>query len=126
MTTPTSELWVDDIRLSDPVSQTGTAASVDARLTASDVGSFAVTYVRQNGQFRQINQDPTYRGSDVLQMAGNLRLERFLPAGLGLAMPLTVSYARTGINPELLPAPTSAAMRSRGSESPIPAVPPSA
>ncbi|MEP7175464.1 MAG: hypothetical protein ABI860_02850 [Gemmatimonadales bacterium] len=102
VTTPEVELWVDDIRLSEPVSQTGRAASVDARLTASDVGSFSMAYVRQNGQFRQINENPSYRGSNVLQMAGNLRLERFLPTGLGLAIPLTVSYARTGIDPELL------------------------
>ena len=70
---------MDDIRLSEPVSQTGTAASVDARLAASDVGNLTVAYVRQNGQFRQINQDPSYRGTDVLQLAGNLRLDRFLP-----------------------------------------------
>ena len=53
---------------------------MDARLAASDVGSVTVAYVRQNGQFRQINEDPSYRGTDVLQMAGNLRLDRFLPA----------------------------------------------
>ncbi|MBA3497526.1 MAG: cell surface protein SprA, partial [Gemmatimonadales bacterium] len=102
VTTPAVELWVDDVRLSEPVSQTGNAASVDARLSASDVGSFTMAYVRQNGQFRQINENPSYRGSNVLQVAGNLRLERFLPTGLGLAMPLTLSYARTGIDPELL------------------------
>ena len=102
VTTDESELWVDDIRLTDPVSQTGIATSVDARLTASDVGAVSVAYVRQNGQFRQINQDPSYLGTNVLQAAGNVRLDRFLPTGLGLAMPLTVSYARTGINPELL------------------------
>ena len=97
-----AELWVDDIRLSDPVSQTGTAMSVDARLAASDVGSFSASYVRQNGQFRQINQDPSYRTSNAFQFGGNLRLERFLPTSLGLAVPLTVNYARTGVDPELL------------------------
>jgi len=102
VTTTESELWVDDIRLSDPVSQTGTASSVDAKLTMSDVGSIAVAYVRQNGQFRQINQDPSYLSSNVLQASGNLRLDRFLPTGLGLAMPLTLTYARTAVNPELL------------------------
>jgi hypothetical protein len=102
VTTDAAELWVDDIRVSDPVSQTGTAASLDARLVASDVGSFAVSYVRQNGQFRQINQDPTYLGKDVLQMNGSLRLERFLPASLGLAIPLTITRASTGITPDLL------------------------
>ena len=29
VTVPLVELWVDDIRLSDPVSQTGTAMSLD-------------------------------------------------------------------------------------------------
>ncbi|HEU5042161.1 MAG TPA: hypothetical protein VFT84_15135 [Gemmatimonadales bacterium] len=96
------ELWVDDIRLSDPVSQTGTAMSVDARLAASDVGTFSAAYIRQNGQFRQINQDPTYRSSDVFQFGSNLRLERFLPTSLGLSVPLTMNYTRTGVNPELL------------------------
>ena len=102
VTVPTVELWVDDIRLSEPVSQTGTAASVDARLVASDVAGLSVAYVQRNGQFRQINEDPSYRGSNVLQMAGNVRLDRFLPDGLGLAVPLTVNYSRTGVNPELL------------------------
>jgi hypothetical protein len=76
--------------------------AVDARLAASDVANFSAAYVRQNGQFRQINQDPTYRSTDVLQFGGNLRLERFLPTSLGLAVPLTVNYTRTGVNPELL------------------------
>jgi hypothetical protein len=102
VTTTTMELWVDDIRLSDPVSQIGTAASIDARLTASDVANVSVAYTRQSGQFRQINQDPSYRASGALQVTGNLRLERFLPTSFGLAMPLTVSYSRLGVNPELL------------------------
>ena len=102
VTTEEAELWVDDIRLTDPVSQTGTAASVDARLVASDVAALSVAFIKQNGQFRQINQDPSYLGTDVLQMGGNLRLERFLPTNLGLAVPVTVAYARTATNPELL------------------------
>jgi hypothetical protein len=102
VTAPESELWVDDVRLTDPVSQTGTAASLDAKLTASDVGDLSVAYVRKNGQFRQLNEDPSYLGTNVLQVGGNLRLERFLPTSLGLAIPVTLSYARTGTDPELL------------------------
>jgi len=102
ITTGQFELWVDDIRLGDPVSRTGTAASVDARLALSDVGNVSFAYVRQNGQFRQLNDNPTYRPSDVLQMTSELRLDRFLPASLGLAMPLSITHARTSVNPELL------------------------
>ncbi len=97
-----SELWVDDIRLGQPVANTGTAASIDARLAASDVGSFSASFVRQNGQFRQINQDPSYRTTDVVQLGGSLQLERFLPISLGLAVPLSATYTRTGVTPELL------------------------
>jgi hypothetical protein len=102
VTVDTAELWVDDIRLSDPVAQTGTAMSLDARLAASDVGNVSAAFTRQSGQFRQINQDPTYRATDALQVASNLRVDRFLPASLGLAIPLTVSYARQAVNPELV------------------------
>jgi hypothetical protein len=102
VTTPQSELWVDDIRLSEPVSRTGTAASVDARLALSDVGNVSVAYIHQNGQFRQLNEDPSYRPSNVLQLASELRLDRFLPPSLGLAVPFTLSHARTTVNPELL------------------------
>jgi hypothetical protein len=98
----TVELWVDDIRLSDPVSQTGTAMALDARLAASDVGNVSAAYTRQGGQFRQISQDPTYRAVDALLVTGNLRLDRFLPTSFGLAMPLTVSHARQDVDPELL------------------------
>jgi hypothetical protein len=99
---PEAELWVDDIRLSSPVSELGTAVSLDARLAASDVGTFNVSYVRQNGQFRQINADPTYRTEGTLQMSSAMRLDRFLPAGLGLVIPVNAAYARTGVDPELL------------------------
>jgi hypothetical protein len=98
----TAELWVDDIRLGDPVSQTGTAMSLDTRLAASDVGNVSAAYTRQSSQFRQISQDPTYRASDALLVAGNMRLDRFLPTSFGLAMPLTVSHARQNVDPELL------------------------
>jgi Motility related/secretion protein len=102
VTIDAAELWVDDIRLSEPVSRTGIATSVDARFTASDVASFAVSYIRQNGQFRQINEDPSYRATDVVQANGSVQLDRFLPTSLGLAVPLTVTYAHSGERPELL------------------------
>jgi hypothetical protein len=66
------------------------------------VGNVSAAFTRQSGQFRQINEDPTYRATDALQVAGNLRLDRFLPTSFGLAVPVTVSYARQGVNPELL------------------------
>jgi hypothetical protein len=102
VTVPEAELWVDDIRLAEPLSATGTARSIDARLAASDVANVSASYISQNGQFRQLNQDPTYRTTDALQLNGALRLDRFLPTALGLSVPLTVRYARSAVDPELL------------------------
>ena len=98
----TVELWVDDIRFSDPVSQTGTAVSLDARLAASDVANVSAAYMRQSGQFRQINEDPSYRATDALpdrrqSAAGPLPADLVRAGGA-----LTVSYAAPGVNPELL------------------------
>ncbi|MEO7986984.1 MAG: cell surface protein SprA, partial [Gemmatimonadales bacterium] len=97
-----AELWVDDIRLASPVSQTGTAMTMDVRLTASDVGNIRAAYTRQDGQFRQINSDPTYRTTGTLQLGSDWRLDRFLPPSLGLLMPVGVTYVRTDEQPELL------------------------
>jgi hypothetical protein len=99
---PEAELWVDDIRLASPVSEMGTAMAMDARLIASDVGNVNVSFVRQDGQFHQINRDPSYRTTGTLQLNTNWRLDRFLPAGLGLSVPLSVSYTRSDVTPELL------------------------
>jgi motility/secretion related protein SprA len=99
---PEAELWVDDIRLSSPLSETGTALALDTRLNASDVGTFAAAFVRQDGQFHQLGEDPTYRTTGQLQVSTNWRLDRFLPRSLGLALPLTVTYSRTGEDPQLL------------------------
>jgi hypothetical protein len=93
---------VDDIRLTRPVSEVGTAVAVDARLIASDVGSITAAFVRQDGQFHQINSDPSYRTTGTFQLNTNWRLERFLPTGLGLSVPLGVSYYRTAVDPQLL------------------------
>ncbi|HJR15522.1 MAG TPA: cell surface protein SprA [Gemmatimonadales bacterium] len=99
---PETELWVDDIRLTSPVSEVGSAMAIDARLVASDVGNVNASFVRQDGQFHQINRDPSYRTTGTFQLNSNWRLDRFLPTGLGLSIPLTVTYARSGVTPELL------------------------
>ena len=120
VTTPEVELWVDDIRLSDPVSQTGTAMSVDARLAASDVGNLSAAYVRQNGQFRQINQDPTYRASERAPDG------RQSPAGAVPARPRSGwrCRSRVSLRPprawirSCSPAPTSGATRCPGLRKP--------
>lgn len=95
------ELWIDDIRLDRPVSRTGQAMALDARLVASDVGDLSISYVGQNGYFQQINQTPSYQTTGQFQAGGSVRLDRFLPVKLGLSIPFTASYGRSVIDPIL-------------------------
>ncbi len=101
--TPASaELWVDDIRLASPITEVGKAGAMYARLQASDVGDLALGYVYQDGQFRQISQAPSYRSTGTLQATSNVRIDRFLPTSLGIAMPMTVAYTGSHTDPQLI------------------------
>jgi hypothetical protein len=97
-----AEVWVDDIRLVQPVSNVGTAVALDARLVASDVGDLLVGYVRQDGFFQQIGAEPSYRTTNTFTAAGTVRADRFLPTALGIQFPMQLAYVRTGVDPELL------------------------
>jgi hypothetical protein len=100
--TDSAEVWVDDIRLVEPISRVGSAVALDARLVASDVGDLSLSYLRQDGYFQQIGQDPSYSTTGTIQLASGLRLERFLPTSLGLVMPVQMSYSRATVDPQLL------------------------
>jgi motility/secretion related protein SprA len=97
-----AELWVDDVRLVDPVNTVGTATALSARLSAADVADLTLGYVRQDGNFQQIGQDPTFRNTATAQLGTTVRMDRFLPQKLGIAAPVTVSYTRTDIDPILV------------------------
>ncbi len=97
-----AELWVDDIRLVDPISRTGSAMAFDARLVASDAAEFSAGFVRQDGYFQQIGGQPTYRTTTTYQLGTGIRLDRFLPASLGINLPIQVGYARSEVDPQLL------------------------
>ncbi len=97
-----AEMWVDDVRLAQPISDVGTAISLDARLAASDVADVTAVFTSVDGNFRQIGDQPTFRATNGLAVTSNVRLERFLPRRFGLSAPLTVSYARSTVDPQVL------------------------
>jgi hypothetical protein len=80
----------------------GTALALDVRVVGSDVGEVSAGYTRQDGYFQQIGQEATYRTTGVFRLGGALRLDRFLPVGWGLAIPTSVSYTRTSVDPQLV------------------------
>ncbi|HEU4569981.1 MAG TPA: hypothetical protein VFS07_05360 [Gemmatimonadales bacterium] len=97
-----AELWVDDIRLTDPVNAVGTATALSARLAAADVADLNFSYIRQDGDFQQLGQSPTFRTTAAAQAGATVRMDRFLPRSLGVLAPVSVAYTRSTVDPELV------------------------
>lgn len=97
-----TEVWIDDIRVADPVSEVGTTYALDARLSVSDVGDISAGYVFQDGNFQQLGRDPTYLNTGAILLGTAWRLDRFLPPRLGISLPASVSYTRSSTDPLLL------------------------
>lgn len=97
-----AELWVDDVRLVDPVNAVGTATALSARLTAADIAEFSLGYTRQDGNFQQIGSDPTFRTTATTVLGTSVRLDRFLPTRLGLQFPASFSWTRSTTDPVLV------------------------
>jgi hypothetical protein len=97
-----AELWIDDIRLVDPINTLGTAAAFSGRLTAADVADVTFAYTRQDGHFQQVGRDATFRTTATAQFGANVRLDRFLPRSLGVTIPSTVAYTTSSVDPILV------------------------
>jgi hypothetical protein len=97
-----AELWIDDIRLVDPINTIGTATALSARLAAADVADFSFGYVRRDGNFQQIGQDPTFLTTATAQVGMAVRADRFLPSGLGVSLPVSLGYTRSNTAPILV------------------------
>jgi hypothetical protein len=97
-----TELWIDDIRITKPVAETGVAAALGAHLDASDVASIDLAYTYVDGRFRQIGQTPSYRTTGGFAAFATIQLDRFLPPRLGLTIPFQISHSSGRVDPQLL------------------------
>lgn len=97
-----TELWINDIRLGAPLTEFGIAAAMTARLQAADLGTVDLNYLYQDGQFRQIGQNPSYRSTGTFTGATSLDVGRLLPEQMGLVVPIALTHQRASVNPELL------------------------
>ena len=98
----TMELWIDDIRLRDVVDTPGYAGQVGIEVNAGGILDVRLVTARRDPHFRQLTEQPTFIGDQGLDLAATLRLDRLLPAGLGIALPLTISHSGSSSQPELL------------------------
>ncbi|HEY4319692.1 MAG TPA: cell surface protein SprA [Gemmatimonadales bacterium] len=97
-----TELWVDDIRVSDPVSTTGYAGLASAHIQGADLFTLDLSGLYQDGNFHAMGVLPTYQNTTTLTTAATMRVDRFLPPSLGLVMPVSFTSSRGWIDPQLL------------------------
>ena len=95
----TLELWVDDIRLTGVENTPGYAGQVGIALVAGDLGDIRVNVSRRDPYFRQLGEQPSFLTDNALDVGSALRLDKLLPARLGFALPVSVSYAANGSEP---------------------------
>ena len=98
----TLELWVDDIRLARAVDDLGTAGHLAVDLVAGDLGGIRVAYTRRGASFRQLGEAPSFVDEGSLDVSTTVRLDRLLPRGFQLALPLTVTHTSVANDPTFL------------------------
>ena len=97
--TDTLELWVDDMRLTGVDNTPGYAAQVGLSVTAGDVGTFRMNFSHRDPNFRQLNETPSYVSDNQFDVGTTLRLDKFLPQRLGIALPLVVNHSQAANTP---------------------------
>ncbi len=97
--TDTLELWVDDVRLDGQLNTGGTAGSMSAHLNMGDFADFQATLSNRDPNFRQLGEQPTFQTERNIDMRATLRLEKLLPAGAGVSLPLTISKVSLAEDP---------------------------
>jgi len=95
----TLELWVDDMRLAGAVSETGFAGHVGLSVVASDFADIRISGSRRDPHFRQLSEQPTFLADNSWNVSSAFRLEKLLPASLGVSMPVTINYTSAAIDP---------------------------
>ena len=100
--TDTMEVWVDDIRLTDVVDETGFAGQFGVSIALGDLGTFRIAATRRDPNFRQLGESPSFAMNNDLAIATTVRLDQFLPPRLGIALPFTVAHTRATVDPTFL------------------------
>ncbi|HWE43437.1 MAG TPA: cell surface protein SprA [Gemmatimonadaceae bacterium] len=101
-TSDTLDLWVDDIRLRNVEKTPGYAGQVGLEVRAGGIADIRLAASRRDAWFRQLAESPTYVGQDALDLVSTVRLEKLLPASLGLSLPVSIAYSGSSSAPELL------------------------
>jgi hypothetical protein len=96
------EVWLNDVRLGGGSKDMGLAGRVGMDLNAGGFLTASAVFAARGGRFRQLNDLATLESRDEMIVNATAELGRFAPEGWGVAMPVTLSYARAGLDPLFL------------------------
>jgi len=95
----TLELWVDDVRLTQPDNASGFAQSFNVDMNMGDVADLHFNFSNKDPNFRQIGEQPSFLSERNIGVLGTINLDRFLPRSLGLSLPLTINKVAVANDP---------------------------
>lgn len=105
-TAKSSEIWVNELRLSDFDEEGGWAAQGDLNIALSDVGSINFVGRKETAGFGGIDQGLSQRRNDdyySYDISTNVNLGRFLPPKAKVSIPLYYSYSNQTTTPKYDP-----------------------
>ncbi len=97
------EIWIDDIRLDRATDDNGYGTRGEMSLLGSDLLTVNAAYNRRDPYFRQLGEVPTYQTDWGFTGTSVLRMEKFMPARWGVAVPFEFGYANGATTPVFLP-----------------------
>ena len=100
--TDDGEVWVNEFRLSNAVTDRGLASHLNVDLNASDFMTTRISVSDRGALFRQLEGDPNYQRDQQWTANSTMQLSRFTPASWGIELPLTVSHTSSGQDPTFL------------------------
>src|SRR5262249_9948232 len=75
----TLELWVDDVRLTEPDNASGFAQSFNLDMNMGDVADLHFNFSNKDPNFRQMGEQPSFLSERNIGVVGTVNLDRFLP-----------------------------------------------
>ncbi|HEX9691233.1 MAG TPA: cell surface protein SprA [Gemmatimonadales bacterium] len=98
-----TELWVDDIRLTEVVDDRGMAGSIDLRVAASDFAEVNVAYRNRDDRFRAPGEQPSYVADVGTHVTALVRADRLLPESWNLSFPISIRHSASSSDPFYVP-----------------------
>ncbi|MEX2465371.1 MAG: hypothetical protein WD995_00590, partial [Gemmatimonadota bacterium] len=98
----TGEIWVDELRLAEPVRDAGLAGSVDVVLDGGGALTSRLSVTNRGANFRQLRAEPSYQTDRSVDLRSTLALDRFMPSDWGVDVPVTLDLNHTTQAPQFL------------------------